>query len=134
MDHEKERDYPGKEREREFVYQREDTVQPVQNSDLVCATCRYALPRAGICQKFRPKPDYVLLKKLPCPAYESGAPQGSAPAPLEGDDGSSARVVHTPQCVGCAHNQGGLHCAMFVRKPEEMLLNRRPCPGFQSAG
>lgn len=56
-------------------------------------------------------------------------PEGTEPvSPACGDDGRSSVVLHTPQCVGCANNQGGFRCSVFVRKPEELLMNQADCP------
>ena len=113
-------------RESEFVYGIKDSVRVLSNSELECANCIYALPHAGICRKYRPKPADVLCRRAPCPSFASEEIQTTDL--ISENDGHSAVVTHTPQCVGCTYNQGGFHCAMFVRKPEELLMNERSCP------
>lgn len=117
----------GENREEEFVYIGQDTVHVVSNEQLECAGCIHALPQTGFCKKYRPKPGYVLLNKGPCPSFEAA---GSDPA-LSDPDGHSSIVTHTPQCVGCVHNLGGFDCTVFVKKPEELLMNERVCPARQ---
>ena len=59
---------------------------------------------------------------------DAGSRETNAVSPAYGDDGRSSVVLHTPQCVECTNNQGGLYCSVFVRKPEELLMNLRECP------
>ena len=111
---------PEENRDLEFVYTEQDHVQAVCNNQLECAGCIHALPQTGFCKKYRPKPDYVLLRKGPCPGFESAAPIGT--------ESEECTVVHVPQCVGCAYHLGGCQCGMFVQKPEERVMNTRACP------
>ncbi len=129
MDHEKRPAVPDEERVQEFVYRREDRVHVVHNSELQCANCRYTLPSTGICQKYQLKPREVLLRQAPCPEYVPV--EGQEPVTISPPEETVPVVTHTPQCVDCVHNLGRMDCAMFVRKPEEMLMNQRICPAHQ---
>lgn len=114
----------------EFVYRGGDTVTFLQNSDLQCADCRYAGQHAGICGKFAPKPAAILLRRAVCPEFDPKTVGAAAAVPPPSEE--DPVQVHTPQCVDCIRNQGGMNCAMFILKPEELLMNRRPCPAFLS--
>lgn len=119
---------PEEPRAREFVYTEHDPVRVIGNDRLQCAGCIHALSQTGVCKKYRPKPDYVLLNRGPCPGFEAAQPEPPS-APSE----ERCTVTHTPQCVGCVHNLGGFDCAMFVRKPEELLMNQKDCPARRPA-
>lgn len=95
----------------------------LHNEDLLCGACRYAHRNPGGCERFPGKPADILLGRAICPVF---SPKEGVQLPEIEE--SHPEVVHTPQCVGCTRNLGGMNCEMFVRKPEELLMNRRPCP------
>ena len=129
MDYEKRPAVPDEERAQEFVYRQGDAVHVVRNSELPCANCRFAMPAAGACQKFERKPADILVRHAPCPEYVPV--EGQEPVTISPSEEAVPVVTHTPQCVDCVHNLGLMDCAMFVRKPEEMLMNQRVCPAHQ---
>lgn len=46
------------------------------------------------------------------------------------DDGSTATVIHSPQCVNCKHNLGGMKCDALATKPVEYMMNQEDCPMY----
>ena len=47
------------------------------------------------------------------------------------DEGSSAVVIHTPQCVDCRYNQGLMNCEALVVKPTQYMMNQETCPMYE---
>lgn len=47
------------------------------------------------------------------------------------DDGSSAVIIHSPQCVDCRYNQGLMNCEALVVKLEKYVMNQEICPMYE---